>query len=202
MESMAAGMVAPIYRRWGWMTSPNRMLQIGRAGRKWAIMLSPGGTDGGGGKFLLGLALAGVSLYFFFDSVLVSTDGGGALSGLMRGGRGGRGGGMWNTTSMGIIFLPFFIGLVALFYDAKKRWAWIVTWIGLAIIVIEMLSRIRFIIQSKSSHLLIMMVVFAAGAGLMLQSYRDGRRERKAEQSAADKKNSKEDPEKVYVDRD
>lgn len=138
-------------------------------------MLTPGGTAGGGGKFLLGLLLSAVSLYFFFDSVLVSTGGGGFFSGALRGGR-GAGHGLWNTTSMGIIFLPFFIGIVALFYDAKQRWAWLVTWIGLAIIVIEILSRIRFLIDLKASHLIIMFVTFAAGAGLMLQSYRDERR--------------------------
>ena len=77
---------------------------------------------------------------------------------------------------MGIVFLPFFIGVVALFYDSKPRWGWVLTWIGLAIIVIEILSRIRFLISIKSSHLLIMFVTFAAGAGLMLQSYRDQRR--------------------------
>jgi hypothetical protein len=38
-------------------------------------MLTPGGTDGGGGKFLLGLLLSAVSLYFFFDSVYLSTQG-------------------------------------------------------------------------------------------------------------------------------
>ena len=74
------------------------------------------------------------------------------------------------------------IGLIALFYDAKIRWAWIVTWIGLAIIVIEILSRIRFLITIKTSHLIIMFVTFAAGAGLMLQSYRANRAEASAEE--------------------
>lgn len=92
---------------------------------------------------------------------------------------------MWETTSMGIIFLPFMIGLIALFYDVKLRWAWVVSWIGLAIIVIEFLSRIRPQMQIKSSHLLIMLVTFAAGAGLMLQSYRDERRSREAEKKVA-----------------
>ena len=86
---------------------------------------------------------------------------------------------MRETTSMGIVFMPFLVGLIALFYDASKKWAWAVTWIGLAIIVIEMLSRIRFDMQIKTSHLMIMFVTFAAGAGLMLQSYRDEKRSEK-----------------------
>lgn len=133
------------------------------------------------GKFLLGLVLAAVSLYFFFDSVRVDTRGSGLISGGLRGmrggGGGGRGGGMWETTSMGIIFMPFMIGLIALFYDSTKKWAWGLSLIGVAIIVIEILSRIRFDMTVKVSHLMIMFVTFAAGAGLMLQSYRDERRD-------------------------
>ena len=53
-------------------------------------------------------------------------------------------------------------------------------WIGLTIIIIEILSRIQFLLKIKSSHLLIMVVTFAAGAGLMLQSYRDERRASRA----------------------
>ena len=85
-------------------------------------MIKPGGTEGGLGKFVLGLVLAGASLYFLFDSVLVTTRGSGWISGGIRGMRGGGGGhgggGMRETTSMGIVFLPFLIGLIALFYDA------------------------------------------------------------------------------------
>ena len=138
--------------------------------------MSPGGTEGGGGKFALGFLLAAVALYFFFDSVLVQSGGSGWISGAMRGGhRGGAGGGLglWETTSMGIIFLPFFIGIIALFYNAKMKWAWYVTWIGLAVIVIEIVSRIRFMLNMKVSHLVILVVVFAAGAGMMLQSYKE-----------------------------
>lgn len=142
-------------------------------------MISPGGTRGGGEKFLLGLVLSATSLYFFFDSVLVSTEGGGFFSGAMGAGRGRSG--MWNTTSMGIVFLPFIIGVIALFYNARMKWAWLVTWIGVSIIVIEILSRIRFLIQIKTSHLLIMFVTFAAGAGLMLRSYREEQKGRGVE---------------------
>lgn len=87
------------------------------------------------------------------------------LDGRRRWGRG--------TTSVGIVFLPFFVGIVALFYNAKKGWAWDVTRIGLAILIIEILSRLRFLMNMKTSHLMIMLVTFAASAGLMLRSYRD-----------------------------
>ena len=91
---------------------------------------------------------------------------------MMGGGRGR--GGMIDTTSMGILFVPFFIGVFALFVDAHRKWAWILTYIGIAILAIEILSRIRFIIDTKLTHLLGMLVLFAAGCALMFRSYRDG----------------------------
>ena len=50
-------------------------------------------------------------------------------------------------------------------------------WIGVGILVIEVVSRIRFILEMKLSHLLLMFVAFAAGAGLMIRSYRDERQQ-------------------------
>jgi len=137
-------------------------------------MRGSGGTEGGVGKYTVGLCLSALAAWLFFDSVRVSTAGYGLVSGWM--------GSMWHgsnfmeTTSMGILFVPFFLGVVALFYDASKKWAWGLMYLGLAILVIEILSRIRFFLQTKTSHLLLMFALFAAGLGLMLQSYRDHRK--------------------------
>ena len=133
--------------------------------------LKPGGTTGGGPEFMwaLGLLLTGVAAYFFFDSVNANTHGGGIISGAMRGGGGH---GVWHTTSMGIIFLPLFIAVVALFVDANYKWAWGLLWLGLAIIVVEILSRLRFEFHMKTSHLILLIVVFAAGVGIMIRALR------------------------------
>ena len=137
---------------------------------------SSGGTEGGLEQFLIGLCLAGAATYFFFDSVYMSTQGFGFFSGMIGnrfgGGGGGGHGGMLETTSMGIIFVPFGIGLFCLFVNASRKWAWWVTWIGLAIIVIEMLSRIKFLMTIKTSHFMIMLVVFLFGCALMFRSYK------------------------------
>lgn len=137
-------------------------------------MRGSGNTDGGIPEFGLGFVLAAVALYFFLDSVRVSTDGAGMLSRMLGGG--GAGGG-WRTTSMGIVFVPFLAGTIALFANARWTWAWVLMWTGLAIIVVEILSRIRFLMTMKASHLLLMMVAFAAVAGLMIRSYLPDRRE-------------------------
>ena len=132
-------------------------------------MRGSGGTEGGAGMFATGLVLAAAGVYLFFDSVMVTTGGLGWVSGMMHRG----GGGFWETTSMGIIFVPFFIGVIALFYNARLLWAWILTALGLVVIAVEIISRIRFRLDAKTTHLLLIIVLFAAGLGLILRSYRE-----------------------------
>jgi hypothetical protein len=132
-------------------------------------MRGSGGTPGGLSEFSIGFVLAGLAVYLFLDSVTVSTGIGvfaGGLNGML-------GGTIGSTASSGLIFLPFFIGVTALFYNANQRWGWTMMYLGLAVIVIEILSQIRFLVQMKVSHLLGVIVLLAAGTGLMLRSYRD-----------------------------
>ena len=46
-------------------------------------------------------------------------------------------------------------------------------YLGIAIVMVEILSRIRFLVTMKVSHLMGILVLLAAGTGLMLRSYRD-----------------------------
>jgi len=130
-------------------------------------MKGSGGTAGGVPLFFVGLILAILGGYLFFDSVRVVS--GAGVFGRMFGGRGG--GGWRETTSMGIIFVPLLISVIALFYNAKWRWAWYLLYVGIAVIAVEVLSRIRFLLETKLTHLIGMLVLFAAGIGLMLRSY-------------------------------
>lgn len=134
--------------------------------------LKPGGTEGGETLFLAGggLSLLGFGLYFLLDSVRVVTGDFGALSGMMS-----RNGGMAATTSMGVIFVPFIIGAAVLFYDAAMKWAWGLAGFGLFAIIIEILSRVRFVLNMKTTHLLLIFIMVAAGAGLLARAYRTNR---------------------------
>ena len=116
-----------------------------------------GGTPGGLGTFLAGSALAAVSAWFFVDSVRVTSFGNGWISGFAGG-------------SAGVVFLPLLVGVIGLFYNARKVWPWAVSIIGVVILTIEILSRLQFFFNLKLSHLLIMLVSFAAGIGLILRS--------------------------------
>ena len=132
-------------------------------------MRGSGGTPGGVSEFAIGFVLAGLALYLFLDSVVVSTG-----VGLIAVGFNGMfGGAIGDTASTGIVFLPFFVGVTALFYNARTRWGWTTMSLGIAIIVVEILSRIRFLLQMKVTHLMGIIVLLAAGTGLMLRSFRD-----------------------------
>lgn len=139
------------------------------------MKLNPGGRPGGEVKFLIGLLLSAVGLWLFFDSVRIQTGHGGLFSGMMHGRGGGRGG-MGETTSMGIVLVPLFLGIVALFFNVRQTWAWVLTWIGLGIIIIEIVSRFRPFFDMKSSHAVLMLIMIAGGAGLMLRGYVEDRR--------------------------
>lgn len=134
------------------------------------IRQGAGGTPGGTGMFFVGLLLAAVGLYLFLDSVQVIAGDMGLLSGgFNRFAMGGNA----PTTSTGILFVPVFVGLVLLFYNSRLMSGWVLFYVGLAILVIEILSRIRFMMQTKTSHLLLMLGMIAAGIGLMLRSFRE-----------------------------
>ncbi|MEM7603211.1 MAG: hypothetical protein AAF357_17595 [Verrucomicrobiota bacterium] len=134
--------------------------------------LEPGGRPGGEVKFLIGAAMAAVGVWLFFDSVKFATETGGLLS---RAISGGRSGGLMETTSMGVILVPLFAGIIVLFFDVKKTWAWALTGLGLIILGIEVVSRFRPVMSMKGTHLFIHIVLMAGGLGLMLRGYTTGR---------------------------
>lgn len=114
--------------------------------------------------FLIGFILSATSLYFFFDSVRV-VSGFGVFTGFFH-----QHGGF---SSIGVVFVPFLLGIISLFYDSSKKWAWWLLYSGIGVIVIEMLSRVRFAMNMKSSHLLILITLFGAGVGIMLKAYHE-----------------------------
>lgn len=133
------------------------------------LVRGAGGTPGGTWMFFLGLVLAAAGLWFFLSNVQVMTDPFGMISGVL-----GRGFGLAGPAmSTGIVFAPIFLGLVLLFYDAKLKSGWALFYVGLALILIEILSRIRFQMGMPVSNLLLMLGMVAAGIGMMLRSFRD-----------------------------
>ena len=134
--------------------------------------MKPGGTEGGEAAFFagLGMVLTALGLYLLFDSVQVTSGGSGLMSRMIGGGGGF---GVWETTSRGIIFAPLMLAVVLLFYNAKWKFAWGLLWVGFAIIVVEILSRLQFVFSMKTSHLILTLATTAAGIGLILRGLRE-----------------------------
>jgi len=132
----------------------------------------PGGRPGGEIKFLIGAALAAVGVWLFFDSVQFTTRHGGLVSGAISRGRGG----LMETTSMGIVLAPLFIGVIALFFDVRRKWGWVLTGLGLVILGVEVVSRFRPVMAIKATHLFLLILMIAGGLGLMLRGYVEERK--------------------------
>lgn len=135
--------------------------------------LKPGGQPGGEIKFLIGAVLSVVGVWLFFDSIRFTTGHGGLISNSI--GR-GRGGGLMETTSMGIVLVPLFIGIIALFFNARLKWGWILTGLGIVVLGIEVVSRFRPIMAIKGTHLFLLILLIAGGIGLMLRGYAEDRK--------------------------
>lgn len=130
------------------------------------MKLEPGGRPGGEMTFIIGLLMTAVGLWLFFDSVRIVAGHRGFFSGMM-----GRGRGLGQTTSMGIVLVPLFAGVVALFFNSKMRWAWVLTWLGLFILIVEIISQFRPYFNVKGSHAILLLVMIAGGCGMMLRGY-------------------------------
>lgn len=152
--------------------------------------MKPGGTKGGEQIFIwgLGIFLLGFGAYLFLDSIkVIAGERGGAISGML-GRRGRGGGGMAGTVSNMLIFTPFVLGVVILFFDATKKWAWWLMGAGVVFIIIEVISRTRFMVNLKGSHMLLLLFMMASGAGLILRSYMQTRKMDKEEEKALEKR--------------
>lgn len=130
-------------------------------------MRGSGGTDGGISKFFVGLSLIGTAIYLFLDSVRLTTSRGGWFSHRIAPYIG--------TGTTWVVFLPFLIGVVMLFYDANLRLGKWLLGGGVGLIAVEVVSQLHFFINIKTTHFLILLTLFAAGVALVLQSYKPNR---------------------------
>jgi len=129
-------------------------------------MRDSGGTSGGIGTFLAGLSLSLCGVYLLLDSTRMIS-GHGWMAGV------GRGWGLGNTASGIIVWVPFLIAIMWLFFNAAVKTAWWLFWIGLSVVVLDILSGFRFYSSIKTTHFIIILVMIAGGIGLILRSFKE-----------------------------
>ncbi|MEB3200369.1 MAG: hypothetical protein VKK62_07570 [Synechococcaceae cyanobacterium] len=134
-------------------------------------------------SFLLGGGLFAGGVFLLLNQVMVSSSGSmfggfGRIGGGYHRGLGyGSAGGWWMppiggvTAGMGLLMIPFGIGVAMLFMNAYRKLAWLLIWGSAAALIAGILHSLSMRFMPTTLWALVTMVVMiAAGAGLMFRS--------------------------------
>ncbi|MEZ4455062.1 MAG: hypothetical protein R2882_00735 [Gemmatimonadales bacterium] len=117
----------------------------------------PGGTPGGTGEFLLGLALVIGGGYLVMNQVTVTS-------------------GFWSFygyNAFGFSLIPLLIGIAVLFFNGRSPIGWLLTLGGALIIFLGVITNLHVFFQPTSLfNTLLMLGGLAAGIGLIARSIR------------------------------
>lgn len=116
-----------------------------------------GGTPGGLGEFLLGLAMAVAGGYLLGQQVTVT-------SGFWH---------LWGYNAFGLSLVPFIFGVGILFFNGRSRIGWLLLIAGSVIILAGILMNLEIYFRSTSLfNTLIMLVLLFGGIGLIARALR------------------------------
>jgi uncharacterized protein len=114
-----------------------------------------GGTPGGVGQFLIGLAMTIGGAYLITNQVVVTS---GAWS-------------LWGYNAFGLSLLPLMVGVGCLFFNGKSSVGWLLTFAGVVIIFAGILMNMSIYFRSTSLfNTIIMLVLLSGGIGLIANS--------------------------------
>jgi hypothetical protein len=117
-----------------------------------------GGTKGGIGEFLLGLAMAIGGGYLFMNQVHVSSSYWN----------------LWGYNAFGLSLLPLLAGIGFLFFNGRSKLGWLLTFAGAVIIVVGIIANLTVYWQSTSLfNTLIIFTLLAGGLGLVARSLKE-----------------------------
>lgn len=127
-------------------------------GRARERLRRPGGTGGGLGSFLLGLAMAVAGGYLFINRVTV-------LSSPWE---------LWGMNGYSLALVPFLFGVFLLFFNGRSIAGWLLSFAGIVIIFAGIIGNLRFFFQPTSLFAtLVMLVLLFGGLGLVVRSLRE-----------------------------
>jgi hypothetical protein len=115
----------------------------------------PGGTPGGMGMFVFGLALSIAGGYLIMNQVQVT-------SGYWH---------WWGPNTFGLTLIPLVIGVGLLFFSGRSIAGWVLAGGGAVIIFVGILANLEiYFRQTTLFNVILMLVMFAAGLGLMARA--------------------------------
>jgi hypothetical protein len=118
---------------------------------------SPGGTPGGLGEFLIGLAMAVAGGYMLTAHVTVT-------SGYWT---------VWGYNAFGVSLVPFIFGVALLFFNGRSVLGWLLLFAGVVIILTGIIMNLQIYFQHASLfELIVMLVLLFGGLGLLARSLR------------------------------
>ena len=122
-----------------------------------ADLRSPGGTPGGLGEFLIGLAMAAAGGYMLTSRVSVTT-------GFWH---------FWGYNAFGLTLVPFIFGILLLFFNGRSILGWLLLFTGVVLILAGILLNLQIYFGHTSLfELIIMLVLLFGGLGLLARSLR------------------------------
>lgn len=113
-----------------------------------------GGTPGGIGEFIFGLAMAIAGAYLLTNQVVVA-------SGFWS---------VWGYNAFGLSLLPLIVGIGFLFFNGKSKLGWLLLFIGVVVIFTGVLMNLHIYFERTSLfNTIVMFVLLAGGIGLILR---------------------------------
>jgi hypothetical protein len=122
-----------------------------------ADLRGPGGTPGGLGPFLAGLAMAVAGGFMLTSRVSVTT-------GFWY---------FWGYNAFGLTLVPFIFGIVILFFNGRSLLGWLLLFTGVVLILAGIILNLQIYFQHTSLfELIVMLVLLFGGIGLLARSLR------------------------------
>ena len=117
-----------------------------------------GGTSGGVGTFLIGLAMAIVGGYLFLQNVNVYT------SPWM----------IYGYNGFGMSLFPLLAGIGMLFFNGKSKVGWLLTFAGAIIIFVGIIANLNVYFHNQSLfNVLTILILLVGGLGLVARSLKE-----------------------------
>ena len=124
-----------------------------------------GGTQGGTGRFFIGLAMMVAGGYLFLHSIRVTHQFHMGYAIFSMGG--------FNLTT-GMTLIPFVFGIGLIFYNARNIFGWVLATASLLMLGFGVIASIQFRLRHMSAFELIMILtLLVGGVGLFLSSLRN-----------------------------
>lgn len=128
-------------------------------------MRGAGGTNGGIGRFLMGLVMIVAGSYMFLNAIHVSYAFGFSTSVMRFGGV---------SLTGGMVLVPFIFGIGIIFYNSKNYLGWGLAAASLIMLAFGVISSVKFRLTNMTSFdLLVILTLMVGGIGMFLSSLKN-----------------------------